>query len=252
MRRVAFNILALRTSEDTDATIWPVPARQPGGLLTEPENHDGSRVFSFPVTSVYVGEETGGGMRKLFSGSKITGWVTITDSRVIFAASKWDTGRIYWGVGIGAAVALTATGVSKARAAARSRGKILAGQVRYPTLRSAGASIRTGRQGTDQIRLGYSWKPEGATAVETYVLDLTFPAGTANPVAAAEDIIHRCAAYKLAHYPDADEDKKARLTKLLTAQIEPPQPGRIKWLNMPSCYSVGSKAAIPPDLNVFT
>ncbi len=244
-----FNILAIRTADDTDGSVWPVPARQPGGQLTEAEHHDGPSVVTLPVAAVFVGEVTGGGIRDVLRLSDITAWVTITDSRVIFAASKWDKGSSYIGFGgLGVAVALASTGVSKARAAARSRGKILAGQVRYPTLSFAGARQRDGRRGSDQIRLGFSRKLQGAPPAESYVLDLSLYYGSVNPMQAAEDIIRRCAAYRLAHYPGDDQANKARLNGLLTAQIRA-QPGKFGIVQMPVYYYVGSRAAIPPGLD---
>jgi len=199
---VPFSILALRTGEDTDATIWPVPAvRTADGPVTEPERLDGARVVHIPVTSVTISELTGGGLKQQMRLQKIpAAWVTITDSRVIFAATKWDTGSTYLGFGVGAVVGLAATGVSKARAAARSRGKVLAAQVRYPCLSRAGAATRNGRQGSDQIRLGFGTKT--ASVSQAFVMDLTLPVGTVSPVAAVQDIVRRCAAYRLAHYPN--------------------------------------------------
>jgi hypothetical protein len=243
---MAFSILALRTGEDADDTIWPVPARQPGALLTEPESHDGTSVVTFPVIAVTVSEITMGGVKQLIDLRKITATASVTDSRVIFAASRWDTGSTYFGFGgVGAAIGLAATGISKARAAARSRGKILAGQVRYPWLRQAGASMRAGRQGTDRIRLGYSVRTKAAPAGETFVLDLTVPAGGASPLAAGQDVIRRCAAYRLEHHPEQDEGQRAGFTRLLAADLEAPELGMFRLINMPTYYFVGAQGARP-------
>jgi hypothetical protein len=243
---MAFNILAIRTSGDPDDTIWPVPARQPGPLLTEPDRHDGVNVVTFPVIAVTVSEITKGGVKQVTGLSKITATLSVTDSRVIFAASKWDSGSTYFGFGgVGAAIGLAATGISKARAAARSRGKILAGQVRYPWLRQAGVSTRAGRQGTDQIRLGYSVRTNASSAGETFVLDLTLPAGGVSPLAAAQDIIRRCAAYRLEHYPEQEEEKKAGFSRLLGTELKVPEPGMFHLTNMPTYYFVGARTARP-------
>ena len=156
---MSFNILALRTGDDTDGTIWPVPARAPGGFLTEAEPGDGQGVVCIPVAAVSVGAVTDSGIQQVMSLGDLTAWVCITDSRVIFAASKFDKGSSWAGWGpIGLTMAVAATGISKARAASRSRGKILAGQIRYPWLRQAGASLRNGRKGAgpDPARLRHA------------------------------------------------------------------------------------------------
>ena len=74
-----------------------------------------------PVTAVSVGAVTDSGIRQVMSLGDLTAWACITDSRVIFAASKFDKGSSWFGRGpVGLAVAVAATGISKARAASRS------------------------------------------------------------------------------------------------------------------------------------
>lgn len=82
--------------------------------------------------------------RTIASLKKADASLLVTDCRVTFACSAYDKGSSWWGIGlIGVSVALTATAVSKARAAHRRQGKMLVGQVRYAWLRQV-----TWRQGT--------------------------------------------------------------------------------------------------------
>lgn len=58
--------------------------------------------------------------------------VLVTDRRTAFVCKKYDTGSSWGGFGVaGVAFALAATGVSKARAAKRRKGKVAVGQVRH-------------------------------------------------------------------------------------------------------------------------
>lgn len=245
-----FNILALRTSADTDGTVWPVPAKAPGGWITETEPSDGQRMVCIPITGVSVGRVTDSGIRQVMSLRDVTAWACITDSRVIFAASKFDKGSSWIGFGpIGVTVAVTAMAISKARAMSRSRGKILAGQVRYPWLHQAGASLRNGRKGTDRIRLGYATFEQGMHAL--FVLDMRLPWATVSPLEATQDIIRRCAAYRLRNYPQLDDHKRARLTELASITLASPNaPGKYASVVMPDCYYVAAETAFPPDLRV--
>ena len=245
---MSFNILALRTSDDTDSTIWPVPARAPGGLITEAEPGDGQRVVCIPVAAVSIGKVTDSGIRQVMSLGDLTAWACITDSRVIFAASKFEKGSSWVGWGpLGVTVAVAATGISKARAASRSRGKILAGQIRYPWLRQAGASLRDGRKGANRIRLGYATHEQGMRAL--FVLDMRLPWGTVSPLQAAQDIARRCAAYRLKNYRQLDDNKRARLTELASTALAPPSsPDRYAIAAMPDFYYVAAATAFPADV----
>lgn len=243
---MSFNILALRTTDDTDGTIWPVPARAPGGFLTEAEPGDGQRVVCIPVAAVSVGAVTDSGIRQVISLGDLTAWACITDSRVIFAASKFDKGSSWsgWGL-IGLTVAVAATGISKARAASRSRGKILAGQIRYPWLRQVGASLRDGRKGADRIRLGYATREQGMPPA-SFVLDMLLPWGTVSPLDAAQDIARRCAAYRLRNYRQRDDYKRARLTELASATLAPPDStDKYTIAPMPDYCYVAAATAFP-------
>lgn len=155
---MSFNILALRTSDDSDGTIWPMLARAPGGFLTEAEPGDGQGVVCTPVAAVSVGAVTDSGIRRVISLGDLTAWTYVTDSRVIFAASKFDKGSSWsgWGL-IGLTVAVAATGISKARAASRSRARSSPG--RFATLgcaRRARASGMAARGGPDTAWLRHA------------------------------------------------------------------------------------------------
>jgi hypothetical protein len=222
---MSFSILAVRTGDDTDDTIWPLPARAPGGLLTEAEPGDGQSIVCIPVAAVSVSAVTDSGTERVMSLGGLTAWACITDSRVIFAASKYDKGSSWAGWGpVGLTVAVAATGISKARAASRSRGKILAGQIRYPWLRQAGASLQEGRKGANRIRLGYATREQG-TRPASFVLDMLLPWGTVSQL---------------------DDNKRARLTELASVTLAPPASAdRYTIVVMPDFYYVMEATAFP-------
>lgn len=230
---MTFNVLALRDAADSDGRIWPVLAAQPGGMLVAEEDLDGDRIVRLPVSGAGVLEVTGGGQRRVFASGDLSGSLYITGGRVVFASASFDKGSTWVGFGgIGAAVALTATAVSKARAAARRRGKILAGQVRYPWLSSVQAQPRSGRGSRERLRLGFSTRDQQNSWVP-YLLDVTLPPGTFSSLQAAQDIARRAAAFHLAHCPLTDE-QRARLTELASAPLlAPPAAGRFAGYVMP-------------------
>lgn len=69
--------------------------------------------------------------------------VVITDRRIAFLSTQFDTGGGWSGFGVaGLAVAATANSVSKSRAAKRSAGKIAIGQLRHEWLTSIAVRYR--------------------------------------------------------------------------------------------------------------
>jgi hypothetical protein len=241
---MTFNVLAVRDAADRDGRIWPVLAAQPGGMPVAEEDLDGDRIVRLPVSGVGVLEVTGGGQRRVFRSGDISGSLYITGGRAVFASASFDKGSTWVGFGgVGAAVALTATAVSKARAAARRRGKILTGQVRYPWLSSVQAHPRSGRGNSEQLRLGFSTCDQQNSWVP-YLLDITLPPGTFSSLQAAQDIAQRAAAFRLAHYP-LTEEQRARFTELASAPaLAPPAGGRFAGYVMP-VYSAVHEGLAP-------
>jgi hypothetical protein len=241
-----FNVLAIRDAADGDGRVWPVLPAQPDGMLVAHEDLDGERIVRLPVSSVAVLEVTGGGQRTVFASSDLAGTLYVTDGRVVFASANFDKGSTWVGFGgIGLAVALTATAVSKTRAASRRRGKILTGQVRYPWLSSVHAHPRSGRGSREKLRLGFATCDEQGSWIP-YLLDVTLPAGTFSALQAAQDIARRAAAFRLAHYSPAEGQRVALIELASAPVLAPPAAGQFAGYVMPGSSAVGGSTAYPP------
>jgi hypothetical protein len=115
--------------------LLPVPGLQKNSILLE--DRDGSQVQRLTATAVLF--RTNG--RLVFRDRKIKIDLLVTDARFAPACSRYDKGGGWVG---GASAMVVANAVSKARAAIRSRGKMLVGQVRYPWIQRVGSAPKKG------------------------------------------------------------------------------------------------------------
>jgi hypothetical protein len=117
-----------------DGAVWPVPSGEQNGCLVDLEEWDGKpdQMRWMTVTGVLEQEILPGGAKTLTQLTKVSGFAYVTEARLIVAIEKFDQGSTYIGFGGVAVIAsLAATGISKARAAHRRKGKVLVGQVRW-------------------------------------------------------------------------------------------------------------------------
>ena len=236
-------ILRIREIGDAsdDAALWPVPAVEPGGWLIEPEADDGGNPVFLPLTGVHEQEVVPGGAKTLTRVTKASGWVHITDSRCAVAVQNFDKGSTYVGFGVGAVVGLAATGISKARAAQRRKGKLLVGHVRWQWL-SAVAACPASRGQAAQLRLVCNTKQGDET--RCYRLDVDL-AGAANSMAAAQDCIRRAAAWRLARFPGREEHWD-RIRELAGAPpLAEPARGKVSTYSMPNYFFMNRATAYP-------
>jgi hypothetical protein len=231
-----------------DGTLCPVPSGNPSGLPFELEEGDGGldRVRSVPVKNVGEYEMLPGGARPLVTLTGIDGRAYITDARLVVVVRNYDKGKVYVGhSGVGALVAMTASGISAARAAQRRKGKILIGQVRWQWALVLGAQPKkpmnlVKRRGV--LRAIVQAK-EGA-AIRSYRLDMGVP-GTVPAQEAARDLVQRAASWRLAHFPGPEDDLE-RLRELASAPVlPPPARGRMAIYAMPGRYYVSRDTAYP-------
>jgi hypothetical protein len=162
--------------------IFPVPGAQKNTVVFEPR--DGDSIQSLPAKSL----EFKAGNRTMLRVRKVRIDIFITDARFAVACSKYDKGGGWVG---GATAMVVFNTVSKARAKLRSRGKMLAGQVRYPWLRWVASSPKTGY--TSEETLILQCADENGTAM---TLTLTLPKNIDASRVAAE-IADRAARYRL-------------------------------------------------------
>lgn len=162
--------------------VFPVPGEGKNTVLLEPR--DGSSIQPLNATALTfkVGDRT------MLSVRKVRVDLFITDARLALACSRYDKGGGWVG---GATGMIVFNSVSKARAALRSRGKVLAGQIRYPWLQWVVSSPKTGW--TSEETLVMQCASEDGTNLR---LTLTLPKNIEAARVAAE-IADRAARYRL-------------------------------------------------------
>jgi hypothetical protein len=182
--------------------LLPVPGGGTNSILFEPR--DGGEIGSLTAKAVTfsIGDRTALKVRKV----RIDFF--ITDARFALCCSKYDKGGGWVG---GPTAMIVFNGVSKARAALRSRGKVLAGQVRYPWLRWVASAPKTGYKTEEALALG--WATEDGTALK---LNLHLPKEVHSAAVAAE-IAERAARYRLAS-EEFDRGAREALEALLGVQ----------------------------------
>lgn len=129
-----------------DPSIYPTLSEPQSPYPFDWEPADGQHPFVYVSKRIAVSQYTGAGWTKIRAFRDLRFIVVVTDARLVVYCEKFTKGGGWWGFGaIGLPVALVANAVSHARAAARRRGKLLVGQVRYAWLRQVG--ILTDKRG---------------------------------------------------------------------------------------------------------
>jgi hypothetical protein len=182
--------------------IFPVPGAQKNTVVFE--QRDGEAIQSLTAKAL----EFKVGNRTMLRVRKVRIDFFITDARLAVACSKYDKGGGWVG---GATAMIVFNAVSKARAKLRSRGKMLAGQVRYPWLRWVASTPKTGY--TSEETLILHWAAENGTAM---MLTLTLPKNIEASRVAAE-IADRAARYRLAS-EELDAEARAGIEAHLGSQ----------------------------------
>jgi hypothetical protein len=162
--------------------IFPIPGTGKNTVVFEPR--DGEAIQSLTAKAL----EFKAGNRTMLRVRKVRIDFFITDARLAVACSKYDKGGGWVG---GATAMVVFNTVSKARAKLRSRGKMLAGQVRYPWLRWVASTPKTGFSSEETLILHCA--TEDGTAM---TLTLTLPKNIEASRVAAE-IADRAARYRL-------------------------------------------------------
>lgn len=181
--------------------LLPVPGSQKNMILME--DRDGTNVQRLTASAVVC--QVGG--RTVIKDRKIKIDLFLTDARFALACSKYDKGGGWVG---GAGVMIVANSVSKARAAIRSHGKMLVGQVRYPWIQRVGSSPKTGWASEEKLIFHETTKG-GATT-----LTLTLPKNVDSSLVASE-VTRRLAQYRLAN-EELDASTREQLQRLVSAE----------------------------------
>lgn len=215
---MSFNILAVREVGAAEDLLYPAPGEHADSVQLRAD--DGRSSPPLLVSELTVQEILpGGNPKRLLRVRDITAKVCTTDSRIVMACSKYDTGGGWKSWSLGAIpVTLAANTVSKVRASRRRVGKMLVGQVPYKLLLSVGYKPRGTPLGHDQLRIG-TLDP----TIKTFrglTLDVTLPR-QASAADIAQNIAARAAAYRL-DSGDEDGASRERLTALRSpAPLQP-------------------------------
>ena len=160
----------------------------------------------------------------------------VTDSRFAMVCANYDKGGGW--VGGGAALLLNAG--SKLLAAGRSRGKALAGHLRYPWLDSILFQPRYGVMTAETLRLAFN--SEGNAMYLQLTLDKT-----TDTAALAHDLMKRTVAYRQADtHPLDEEDRGAFISLLEAGPVALPEKGTMADYKMPSSWPAGAAAQYAP------
>jgi hypothetical protein len=251
MRRheVGYSIVKVVTADWSDGRVYPAMADPAvaDGMLVEREDLDGPSVMTVPASAIRVNGVTAGGSTRLLEYKGVKAFLYVTDSRVVLACENYDKGSTYLGIGdIGAPVAVAATAMSRLRARARRKGKMLTGQIRYQWLSEARAAPKNGLLYPNRLRLACSTHDD-KEGRRPYVLDVTLADQNRNSLEVALEIIHRAATFKLRWYDGISEETRTELDKLAVAPpLERPEKGKVTGHTLPYYHYVRSSAAVPP------
>ena len=182
--------------------IFPIPGAQKNTVVFEPR--DGEAIQSLTAKELVFKV----GNRTMLRVRKVRINFFITDARLAVACSKYDKGGGWVG---GATAMVVFNSVSKARAKLRSRGKMLAGQVRYPWLRWVASTPKTGFSSEETLIL-HSVAENGTPMT----LTLTLPKNIEASRVAAE-IADRAARYRLSS-EELDAEARAEIEAHLGGQ----------------------------------
>jgi hypothetical protein len=208
-------ILAVRPIGDTSSPYWTASSADGVQLLLEPEE-----------SLLHVGYCRVSQVNPKGWALPDTTTVVVTDRRLAFLTTQFDTGGGWAGFGVaGLAIAVTANAVSKHRAAARSAGNVAIGQIRHEwltaiTLRRVKALIGV----TDTyIDLTYA-NAAGARTIELWgraVVSEDF----------ARWLVSTACAHRLAILPQESSDARAALQRYRDGGQDPitGKPNDVGW-----------------------
>jgi hypothetical protein len=240
---MSFNVLSVRSyGEGDDGALYPLLSdlSAPGPIALD--GYDGGDVKNFVATAVQV-LEVGKTPPTLIRLRQVKIDVYLTDGRLALACEKYDKGGGWVGFGgAGALVAVTANAVSKARAASRSRGKVLVGHIRYSWVKAVGATSKTGFLSEEAIRVEYAEKCGGVTVRK--LLQLTLPRNT-DATLVAQELARRAATYRLANGTQLADEARAKFAALQQAEPLQPPSGKFAFYQMPTFFFVNAATAFP-------
>jgi hypothetical protein len=160
----------------------------------------------------------GGGITTELKLDDVSARVLITDCRTVVVCRRFLAKDGRWiGFGWGAAFALVANLVHKARAAAEGSGKAAVGHVRHEWVRFVGWREKAAGGSADEVRIGFRLPGEETTLV----VDLRVPADL-NPGLVATEVLRRVARHRLASGAVHDPAARQRYAELANGRAPTP------------------------------
>lgn len=228
-------ILAIREPGDGEDEIHALPGEQPNSIRMA--RADGNSISAFPVNGLRLVANDDTEAQVLLRLERVRATAYVTDCRVAVACTRYDKG----GGWIGGVSSLALNAASMARAAIRSRGKTLTGQIRYAWLSDVGGHTR--QDWTDEDMLVLRAHEHGSGGQITYQLLLTLPREVDAPVVAAS-IARRAAGYRLACGDAAGNPDDRRILEQLTAAVPLAAQGRDFGMHVfPSYWPIEERSA---------
>lgn len=178
---MAYTFAAIVEQEDVDET-WVPRITDKAGTVAWSRAEGSVKSFGATGMTVYRGQADKG--NRLLHITDVSFTVHISDARFVAVCRKFDKGG-GWVGGLTAMVVFNA--VSKARAAARSHGKFLVGQMRWPWLSDVGYTEKYSWASDSKLRL-VAKDGDGALILADFVLPKDVSAK-----AIAEHVIARAA-----------------------------------------------------------
>jgi hypothetical protein len=220
---MAWEFFTIVDAQHDNPALYPVLGAQGAQLPVELDDQDGTNPLSLTSSQITLTRSTRGNFAKPDTFSDLKFNVVITDARVIVYCEKWSKGGGWTGLGLGGvAIALTANAVSKARAAARRRGRLLVGHVRYPWLGAVGGHPKVDWKTNEYLRLfvmTHAKPPDGPAGLS---IELKLPKEVDSLEVAAE-IARRSARWRLDHTEVKPEHREAIEALTQASRKEPTQ-----------------------------
>ena len=221
MSGVNYAFAAIVEQEDVDETWVPKIIDKAGTVAWTAEDGEVTGFVASGMT-VYRGQIDS--RHRLLHVEKVEIKVFVSRARLVAVCRKYDKGGGWIG-GLGGMIVLNS--ISKARAAVRSHGKFLVGQMRWPWLADVGYTQKSGWSSTNKLRVVAQ---DGGTGQWIYV-DLQLPK-RANARELADAVLHTATLQRAAGEQLDAEDRQV-LASLALPPFDP-SAKRFAMVNVPA------------------
>lgn len=232
---MAYTFAAISKLADTDDQTWYPRLVEKDGRF---EAESGETVLtSFEASGMTIWR---GGVKpkdRIFSVGKVKIAITVTDTRIVAVCRKFDKGGGWYGDPVSMIVL---NGLSKARAAVRSHGRFLVGQMRLRWIARAGYQARQGWRGRNAVRLVATDEDKTPAIVEFSLPSGADPRTMAMAIVDAAAVVHRGEPQRLS------DEQLALLQAGLELPEYEPRSDSLAMVEIPGHLTVSGASAHPP------